>query len=99
LILGQLSVLPFQGLLDLYGAFYGIHDTCKFSEDVVARRIHYSPPVLTNKLRNRCPMLLQGFDCGLFVLTHETAVTLDICTEDGSELTFGYLGGHEILLT
>jgi len=49
------------------------------SLDVVARRVHHSPPVLSNKPRDCCPMLLQGFDGGFFVLAHETTVALNIC--------------------
>jgi hypothetical protein len=31
-----------------------------------------------------------------FILLHETAVTFNICTENGSKLTFNLLVGHKI---
>jgi hypothetical protein len=39
---------------------------------------------------------VKGTDSCLFILTHEAAVPLDICTKDCSELTFYFLCVHGI---
>jgi hypothetical protein len=41
---------------------------------------------------------IQGTDCPLLIFPHETAITLYICTKDGSKFSFNFLGGHGIPL-
>jgi hypothetical protein len=48
-------------------------------------------------LNEVCHQLFVGIKCAngpRLVLTHEATVTLDIRTEDGSELAFNFLCGH-----
>jgi hypothetical protein len=43
-------------------------------------------------------VFLQGAESGFLICAHEAAVTFDIRTEDGRELTFKFICGHRVLL-
>jgi hypothetical protein len=42
-------------------------------------------------------VFLQGAESGFLICAHEAAVTLDIRTEDGRELTLNLICGHGII--
>jgi hypothetical protein len=54
--------------------------------------------VFINKARHNLPVSGYGVDSRLIIIAHEAAVALDIGTQNGGELTFNALCGHDDLL-
>jgi hypothetical protein len=52
--------------------------------------------MMLNETSHHLLVSIQDADSPFLILSHETAVTLDIGTEDGSEFAFYFLGGHGI---
>jgi hypothetical protein len=89
--------IPFCKLsLDFNSAVYRIHDTAELCQDVVPRSINYAASELLNKIGYYCAV---GCECAngcLFIVVHESAVTFNVCTENGGELTLKTFICHRI---
>jgi hypothetical protein len=83
-LFGQLGISSSKLSLDLNGTTHRIHHTGEFSQEVVAGRVHHPAPVLFN-VNGHCPAIIRQFTDGRFlVVSHETAVSRDIGTQNGS---------------
>ena len=55
---------------------------------------HTRPPILLDKVGYSHTISGKGANGRILIVSHKAAVTLDIRTENGSELSFKVFGGH-----
>ncbi len=58
--------------------------------------IHHPATMMLNQASHHLFVRIQDADCPFLILSHKTAIALHICTENGIELAFNLLGGHEV---
>ncbi len=95
-VLWQLTISSLEFLLNLHCTLDRIHYATKLGQQTIPRNIYDATIKMLNEVSHHIPIsgqVLKG--CNL-ILTHEAAVSLDICTQDGSEFAFNFLGGHGI---
>jgi len=87
----------YKFLLNLHSTSNRIDHAGKFSQHVISWSINYSSMALLDEVRHHFFIGIKGADSRLFILAHETTVTLYIRTQDGSQFAFNFLGGHGLL--
>jgi hypothetical protein len=76
------------GALDGDGTLHCLHRAGKLSQQIITRVIHHPPPILPNERGHEAAIGRQGTDSGCLILVHESAVALDISTENGRKPAF-----------
>jgi hypothetical protein len=82
--------------LNLDSALNCVHNAAKLSENIISRSIHTPSVVILNEVSHHFFVSIQGADGPFLILTHETAIALDIRTENGSEFALDFLPGHGV---
>jgi hypothetical protein len=84
----QISISFGQFALDFNGTVNGIHHTAKLSQKIVTRCVHHTASILLNEICHGGAVNSQYLNRGLLIVSHKTAVTLHIRTEDCGQSTF-----------
>src|SRR5262249_14176583 len=74
-----------QSGLRLDRALHGVHSASELRKDTVARRVRYAAPMVPNEPVEDRASFGQSLERADLVVTHVTAVALDICCEDCDE--------------
>ena len=77
---------------------HGIHHTGKLGQNVITRRVHHPASVLLNELGHHRTVGGYGANGSLLILSHKTAVTLDIGSKDSGELALKIFCNHRGVL-
>ena len=90
----QFGVALGKFALNLHGTVDRIDNAIELRQDIIPRRIDNASSILLGKVIENGTV---GFDCSdgsLFIVTHESAVALDVSAENGGELALKTLIGH-----
>ena len=95
LVFGQIGIPDTDIFLNRHSTLYCINYTGKLSKQIVAQRIHYSAAVFLDNLGNSLQVSYNGTNGAIVILSHKSAVIIDIGNKDCGEPTFEVLCGHK----
>ena len=81
-----------ESSLCIHSALYGVYRAPELRKDTIACRVRYAASVFPNELvEDRAPFG-EALERADLVSTHETAVALHICCEDGDKASADFRG-------
>jgi hypothetical protein len=92
----QIGVPGLQLVLDGHPTLDCIDHARKLGQEIVARRVYHSTPVLLDQGEHHLFVSLKGPDGCRFVFTHQPAIPGHVSTKNGGQLTLEVLSVHGI---